>query len=517
MINPQPVDTPQSPYSSRGETPRPVMFAQPQIPSVGTPVNPVPQKPKKKLRWKRAFGVGFLALIMGGFFYGYSQYNALTANIITDHEGASSEILGYNPDSKKGIDASKFVNPGDGRFNMVIVGMGGENHPGGNLTDSIQVLSIDTINKTNTFTSIPRDLYVNVTGMGRTKINAVYTYGEQKKKGSGALALKEAVGTVLGTKVSNYAVIDFTGIQQIVDALGGIEVNVPKALNDPLYPAEDMVHYSPFSVAAGKQKMDGKTALKYSRSRETTSDFDRSARQQLVIAAIKEKALSLGVLANPVKTANLRDALGTHFKTDLQTDDIRKLLDIYKQIPSDKSGGFVLDTSASLGLLTSATVSPGPGYISYPLLGYDRYEGVHQWHRKNNPDPLITKEGPSVTLYNSGKASQKQLDAYAQLLKDYGYTVTIGTTNEKVSKMKVVAKNPDSKPVSRNYLASITKTSVEKGKVSSSPASDFEIIYVPSSTAASVPKATSTPKPSAKATATPTATPTTTPAPSLDL
>ena len=90
----------------------------------------------------------------------------------------------------------------------------------------------------------------------------------------------------------------------MVDALGGIDIDVPRAINDPYFPDERLVGYAPFNVKAGPQKMDGATALKYSRSRKTTSDFDRSERQQLVIDAIKKKALSVGVLSNPVKINN---------------------------------------------------------------------------------------------------------------------------------------------------------------------------------------------------------------------
>jgi LCP family protein required for cell wall assembly len=511
MINPQPVNTPQSPYRNHTGSPaRPTMMSAPSTPPGEQPPQ---KKPRRQFRWKRAFGLAFLALIVGTSTFAYAQYRKLASSIIQDHEGSTAEILSYNSSNTKSLDASKFTQYGDGRFNMVIVGVGGENHPGGNLTDSIQVLSIDTLNNSLSFTSVPRDLYVNYNGLGRTKINAVYTYAEQKKPGSGALAVREIVGQVLGIKISNFAMIDFTGIKQIVDALGGIEVDVPKALNDPLYPAADMIHYDPLYVKAGPQNMNGELALKYARSRETTSDFDRSMRQQIVIAAIKKKALSVGVLTSPTRVSSLITALGKHFKTDLQVDNIRQLMDIYRGITPDNTKGFTLDTSSALGLLTSQS---SPAYVAYPVLGLDRYEAINQWFAQNNPDPLLSRESPSVTLYNSGKATQKQMDTFAEKLKDYGYTVTVSTTvpTNKPTATKILAKNPTGKPISHNYLGSLLKATVEKGQVTGNANTDYEIIYIPSVvTPASIPKAP-TPTPTKTPTPSPTPTPIPTPTPS---
>lgn len=508
MINPQPVHTPQSPYSNRNDGPKPVPLSVP--PGQPTPSGyfSAPRVPKKP-RWRKVAGIALLTLIFGGFTYGYTQYRALTGDIIEEHQGETAAILGYDP-SKGKLDASKFTKAGDGRFTMAIVGVGGENHPGGTLTDSIQVISLDTLNSSATLTSIPRDLYVTANGT-RSKINAVYTYAERKKKGSGGVALKEAISNVLGTKVTNYALIDFSGIEKIVDALGGIEVDVPKAINDPLYPAPDMFHYDPFSIRAGLQTLDGKTALKYVRSRKTTSDFDRSERQQLVIAAIKKKAMSLGVLTNPAKLTSLREALGSHFRTDLQTTDIRTLFDIYRQVTPEKTGGFVLDTSSTLSLLTSTT-DPVAGYIAYPLLGYDKFTDIHQWFHKNNPDPLLVREGPSVTVYGNGKATAKQLEAFVQKLKDYGYAVTLAATvsTDKTTATKLVSKNPEGKPISKNYLGSLISTGVSKGSIEKTVTTDFEIVYVPATVAAKAtasPKASSSPKPSPAPSASPTSTP----------
>jgi LCP family protein required for cell wall assembly len=444
---------------------------------------------------------------------GYAGYLFLTlknSSIVAHSGDTASDVLSLSgQDSAKAPDASKFLKPGDGRLTLALLGVGGENHPGGTLTDTIQIISIDAINKKAAITSLPRDLYVNPSGLGRMKINAVYTSAEKKKKGSGGEALRAVVTQVTGVKVTNFSLIDFTGLKQIVDALGGIRIDVPRAISDPLYPAEDQIHYSPFFINAGLQTLDGKTALRYVRSRETTSDFDRAARQQLVIAAIKEKALSLGVLTNPIKLNGLVTALGTHFKTDLPIDQLKQIVDIYRQVDSVNATTNVLDTSAKLGLLESTT-DPVAGYISYPALGYDKYEAIRDWFASNNLDPLLAKEAPTVTVYGTGKASAKQLTAFVERLTKYGYVATLSpeVAPSKVTQTTLYSQDPNKKAISRNYLGAILSGSVTKGKaINAAPATDFEVVYVPTTVAAAV-------KPSPKVTARATATPTPTPSPS---
>jgi LCP family protein required for cell wall assembly len=473
MLNPIPVSPQGSPYSQQSQPSRPVQL----------PKNIAPP-PKRRRPWKKYFFLTLLTVMVAGFTYAYAQYRALKGNVLLAHEGDASTILNYEPDSKQKLNAEEFRKAGDGRFNLVLVGIGGANHAGGNLTDSIQVLSIDTLNKSMTFTSVPRDLYVKIPGYGRAKINEAYQIGEQRRAGGGALMVKETVGSVLGIKITNFGLVDFQGAKDLVDALGGIEVDVPKAIDDPFYPADTGTGFKPFHVSAGLQKMNGDTVLRYVRSRYTTSDFDRSQRQQIVLEAIKKKALSLGTFSNPNKINQLVNAVGKHTKTDLQTSDLRALLAIYQNIPSEHTSGHVLNTSAELGLLT-ATTDPGAGYISYPARGYDDFSAIHQWFQKNSPDPLLAREAPTVTVANGGSATVKQIQELVETLRDYGYNANPSTSTARLSKRgtsnEVYAKDPSAKPFATNYLGSQFSTTVQKGTPLNS-GSDFEIIYYPSYT-----------------------------------
>ncbi|MBU6389816.1 LCP family protein [Patescibacteria group bacterium] len=476
MINPTPVPSNNNPYRDpdSADRPRPTIIKQ-----AVTPPTPPPPKPKRSK--KRLILLTILSLVVAGATYGAAQFNSLKNLVLIQHQGKSSSILSYNPnDSHSQLDPSLFKNAGDGRFNLVVVGVGGTGHSGAYLTDSMQVLSFDTINKKLDITSVPRDLYVKVPSLGyQGKINAVYQLAEERQKGSGALAVREVVGNVLGVDISNFGLADFTAAKDIVDTLGGVDVNVPKALYDPLYPKDETTRYMTVYIPAGEQHMNGTTALEYARSRETTSDFDRSARQQLIIAAIKQKALSLGTLSNPVKVMGLINDLGQHLRTDMTTDQIQSLVNIYRSIPASQTGNHVLDTSASLGLLT-ATTDPLAGYIEYPWIGYNNYTNIHRWYQKNNPDPLLAREHPTITVVAGGYTTTEQAQTMVDTLNDYGYTATLGMplTNKTAYRGTALYEaSPGKKPFSHQYLDTFFSVTAQSGAPLNS-GSDFELIYV---------------------------------------
>jgi len=405
--------------------------------------------------------------------------------VVIDHEGSqNSNLLNFDPNDKNSkIDVTQFKQSGDGRYNILVVGVGGAGHAGGNLTDSIQVVSLDPVNDKISITSIPRDLYVTIPGKGKAKINTAYSYAEAQKKGSGPLVAKKVVGEVIGVNISNFVLIDFNGVKELVNALGGVEVNVPEAINDPSFPCDNLKDYCAFTVKAGLQKMDGKTALRYSRSRKTTSDFDRSARQQLVLTSLKKKALSLGVLSNPVKISNLMSVVGDNLKTDMQINEIKTLMAIIKDIPDSSTTSHVLDTNTNLGLLKSSN-DPLAGYISYPTLGIGKYQDVTAWFHKNSPDPFIKRENASITVVGGGSATDKQVKDFIDTLKDYGYNAQLGSSTISKSKYRTTQLFETSRkkyPISRSYLGTYLKIEAQDGAPLKS-GSDFEIIYIPEST-----------------------------------
>ena len=466
MVNPTPFSPKSSPYSvsSAAGIPR-------------TLTNPTP--PTQPRRWKplkRVLLLGPLVVLIAAATYALLEYRSIRGIAIVSHRGQDSSILGYNPnDTHAVLDTSALTHFGDGRFTMVVVGVGGEGHEGPYLTDSIKVVSLDTVNKSMTVTSIPRDFYYS-----NAKINATYQYGEEMGKGGGGLAIRNAVSEILGVPVSHFAMIDFAGMKELVDALGGVTVKAPESLTDYSYP-DDKGGYAPFSVKAGTQIMDGTTALKYARTRKADNDYKRQERQNILIGSIREKAMSLGILANPVKVSNIVSVLGNHFRTDLQPADIRSLISLLREMPSGSTTSYVLDTSPDLNLLTSSS-NTAAGFISYPIAGMKDYSAIRDWYASHNPDPILAREAPTLTLAGTAATTAKQLTAEATTLRNLGYQVVLSPTPAPATHLTStkVYTNTGKKPVSRSYLGSFFGTSpTSAGPLKSD--SDFEVVYIPSS------------------------------------
>jgi len=225
----------------------------------------------------------------------------------------------------------------NGHTNFLLLGIGGENHDGGDLTDSIIVASIDEDNNLVPMLSIPRDLYVEYgeDGSYGDRINRYYELAKLEYENEDypeteaqKLALKDTatkIGEIIGIKIHYYALIDFTGFVEVIDAIGGIDVNLEKSFYDNTYPVEGTQYFQTFSLPAGENHLDGEDALKYARSRHTTSDFDRALRQQDILNAIKDRTFSLGVLSSPGKLKDLYEAISDNFVTNLSLTEIAHL------------------------------------------------------------------------------------------------------------------------------------------------------------------------------------------------
>lgn len=188
------------------------------------------------------------------------------------------------------------------RTNVLILGSGGGEHEGADLTDTMMVLSVEAQKKSVALISIPRDTWSDTL---KDRVNTAYYYGEEKKKGGGMLLAKVIVEDVIGMPIHYGFLIDFSGFKKIIDLLGGVDVNVTRAFTDNEYPIAGKERdtcpgdptnrcvYESIHFDEGKQHMNGEVALKYARSRhaedEEGSDFARSRRQQDIMIALKDK------------------------------------------------------------------------------------------------------------------------------------------------------------------------------------------------------------------------------------
>jgi len=220
-------------------------------------------------------------------------------------------------------------------FNVLLVGVDRRPTPEeGVRSDTLILVHVEPVAGWAGMLSIPRDSVVPIRELGMRKINTAYTYGYSNAEAlygagtapdaaGGALAA-ETVESFLGLKVHYIAQIDFSGFQRVVDTLGGISLDIERPILDPSYPTDDF-GYERLYIPAGLQVLDGATALRYARSRHSSSDFDRSARQQQVLRAILHEVRARGMLSQAALLPALAGDLQASVSTTLPLSDLETL------------------------------------------------------------------------------------------------------------------------------------------------------------------------------------------------
>ena len=284
----------------------------------------------------RAIGTSFAGLTL-------SLVAALSLHLILGgYVATASELVG-------GIFSSGTETPGttpaprwDGkeRLNVLLVGIDQRGDSTTFNTDTLIVASVDPVNGTVTMFSIPRDtvdfpvpenaqqLYGATYG---NKINSYYASASRNPNvfPDGPMpALREMLGNFYGMKIDYSLMVNFTGFQEIVDALDGVRITARNPVTDDSYPIGGG-KYARIHVLAGVHAMDGAEALIFARSRHGSSDFDRAARQQQVISAIRAQSDMAAITRNlPSLAVALKDSL----KSDFPQQDLPLLLDLIAQI-----------------------------------------------------------------------------------------------------------------------------------------------------------------------------------------
>jgi LCP family protein required for cell wall assembly len=241
------------------------------------------------------------------------------------------------------------------RINFAFYGYGGPGHDGAYLTDSIMVVSVQPRASGPPAVaeiSIPRDWYVPIQlGNGKTTANRINSAYSDGVSGQGTLPANDpAAGSsvanatlehLLGIHIDHWIGLDFQAFKAAVDAVGGVDVVVPNTFTDNQYPAgecssgpNENCQYMTVHFNAGLQHMNGTRALEFSRSRHSNdngegTDFARSRRQQLVVAALKQKVVSLGGLGN---LPDLLNSLGDNVVTDLHVNDLEATYSLLKNV-----------------------------------------------------------------------------------------------------------------------------------------------------------------------------------------
>jgi len=187
------------------------------------------------------------------------------------------------------------------------------------------VASLNHIDHSISLISLPRDIWVETM---EAKLNTAYHYGNERREGGGLDLSKSSVSEVLGIPIHYVLTIDFSGFTRVIDAVGGIEVNIDTAFDDYKYPIPGRENAEPESeryehlrFEAGPTHMDGSTALKFARSRHAEgdegTDFARAARQQKIIKAFQDKLLSSETFLSLDTLRNVVDQIKSSIDTDI--------------------------------------------------------------------------------------------------------------------------------------------------------------------------------------------------------
>ncbi|MBC7546371.1 LCP family protein, partial [Candidatus Saccharibacteria bacterium] len=422
---------------------QPAAVPVPKLPRIdmGLPGVESPQWPAQlkviRSRWlaiRRWSLRGVIALLVVTIGFGGLMFSQGYFNVKKVFKGgattAAALTTNVNPQLLKG--------EGDGRINVLLLGRGGGDHDGPDLTDSMLIASIDPVNKTSTLLSLPRDMWVQVPGSGAMKINAAWETGKYKSLGrissdnsnsiavqAGFSTVDQVVESVVGIPIHYNVLVDFNAFKQAVDTVGGISFKAPEDLIDPTIAWEN--DNNRIIAKAGPQTMDGRHSLLYVRSRETTSDFARAERQRIVLLALKEKVKTLGTLTNPAKLSGLVSTFGNNVQTDLSISDASRLYSIFSGVDSNNIGSIGLAGSAG-----NSSISPSPSLVTtanlngqsivQPKLGLNQYVDIQSYVRNQLKDPYLAKENAKVMVLN-GTTKPGFANVKATELKSYGYNV----------------------------------------------------------------------------------------------
>ena len=412
----------------------------------------------------------------------------------------ASKILGSKNGNVLGLlSSTKLKGEESNRINILLAGDSADDpgHGGGNLTDSIMIVSIDTKTNSAFMMSIPRDLWVNIPGNGYAKINAANAYGEaehfnQSGYPAGGMGLLEKViEQNFQIPINYYALVDYTAFRDGVNAIGGIDITVAskdvRGIYDPNIAKADN---GPLRLKNGLVHLDGQTALNLARARNDPTpsgqlgyglpngDFDRAANQRLMLISLKNKIISGGTLANPVKLGQLLDALGNNVHSDFQTNELRRLYDIGKSINTASIQSLSLnDPAHGVVLIQNYTTSDGQAAL-VPAAGVTNFSQIRAYFKKLSSDDPVTKESAKVVVLNGSSVdglAKKQMDALVAKNLD---VTAIGNASQPYTTTAIIDNSKGLKPASKKLLSSLFGSAITTNAALTTayPDADFIIL-----------------------------------------
>lgn len=359
---------------------------------------PVWQRPRRRFRFGLA--IFMLLLLVGGIFAGIKVVTF--AEKILEGPGNHISLRDFFIGSDRPLRGEK-----DDAVHLLLMGIAGSGHNGPTLTDTIILATLHLGDKPHvSLVSIPRDMVADIAGgNGYRKINSAYALGELGERHQGAAFAVQTVERIFDIEIPYYAVVDFEGFRRVLDDLGGVDIAVDQAFTDSFFPDGREGYLPPLTFASGQQHMDGTRALQYVRSRHGTngegSDFARSRRQQKVLAALKDKAVSFKVAANLSLLGRLMDDLADHLRTNLQTFEMRRLYDLARDIKNENIQSLAIDNAA--GLLCDRIEEETGAYTLIPCQGLGQYKAIRDFVNNETADAGAAVESATIEIQNAAK------------------------------------------------------------------------------------------------------------------
>ncbi len=365
-------------------------------------------KPKKKHRRGKKIAL-VTCLVLAVVLVGVGVAAALYVNNL------DSQMAEQDTEQAAAIQEELTTPVSDEPFYVMLIGSDTRDDGTGQRSDTNIVARVDLSTATVTLISIPRDTAIDLDGYGTQKFNAAYNYG------GAAGSIKEAK-ELLGVDISHYAEIDFNGVVDLIDALGGVEVDVPMEITD----ADAGGH-----VDQGLQTLDGEHALIFARSRSyTTGDFQRTTNQRILIEAVINKIMSLPATELP----GIVQKMAACVTTDMKVTDIVGYAQAFQKagnltmysalIPSttadlDGVSYVVCDTAQLSKMMTAVNAGEDPapystdytvsssaeadasGAEATPVYSYSDTGESFDWN-STDYDPYATGEVSSSSSYGTG-------------------------------------------------------------------------------------------------------------------
>lgn len=345
------------------------------------------------------FGIFGILMITGIF--SIVKISLAATHIIQNVDSPTEIVFEFGTELKK---------DDQNRTNILLLGGGGDAHDeGSDLTDTLIVGSLDHETGQIYMISVPRDLFIKIPGSDYYRVNTLWPIGKANSEpGYEADLAKSAFKTILGLDIHYYAKIDFVGFEKVIDAMGGVDVVVDRTFTDYEYP-DNNYGYMTVSFEAGPQHFDGEEALQFARSRHgnnnESGDFARAERQQKIIRAVKNRAMSLGWFGDPEELEVVINTVNEHYMTDITFAEILTFLKYAKKLDD--------------GMIHNLVLKEGPGELLYVpteevrnqlyggayvlLPDGDDFSIIHKNVERFLNEPQMILSGPTVEVLNGTK------------------------------------------------------------------------------------------------------------------